>query len=69
MNWIKVTDRLPEKGEDVLLKLGYGGSFDVGSYETMWEKFYSHDMYYDLDEVTHWLPLSEIPLPKDTNET
>ena len=57
--WISVKERLPEAGEDVLVYLG-GGKIDV-----CW---LIHNMFwgasgalYDLDDVSHWMPLPEPP--------
>lgn len=62
MEWIKVTDKLPEKGVDVLI---CGGGY-VRIMERMdwvepygWTDLEGPPM--DADEVTHWQPLPPAP--------
>lgn len=56
MNWIKVSDRLPDDESDVLV-------FDGYSYYLVWyeNKIYGLADSTPLKGVTHWMPLPEPP--------
>jgi hypothetical protein len=65
MRWISVKDRLPEHETDVdiFIKIGVRrANVLFTNYEEdphfYWEE---HDCIYELDEVTHWMPLPELP--------
>jgi len=75
MDWIKVSDRLPEPGQWVLISR-YGGRVphvEVGSYrlprEGGWAKYpywmSSDDNIGDMADVTHWMPLPAAPREQD----
>ena len=60
--WISVRDRLPEKGEDVLvfnIRENWTGFAWLRPDET-WTAL-GFDFPFDLGEVTHWMPLPEPP--------
>lgn len=56
MDWIPVTERLPEYGQRVL---AYSGK--VFKPSVFWYIFYSEDYAMWKNEVTHWMPLPEPP--------
>ena len=60
--WIPVTERLPEKGEEVLVfdtRENWTGFAWLRPDET-WTAL-GFDFPFDLGEVTHWMPLPEKP--------
>ena len=60
--WISVTERLPEKGEEVLVfdtRENWIGFAWLRPDET-WTAL-GFDFPFDLGEVTHWIPLPEPP--------
>ena len=60
--WISVDDRLPEKGEEVLVfdtRENWTGFAWLRPDET-WTAL-GFDFPFDLGEVTHWMPLPEPP--------
>ena len=60
--WIPVTERLPEKGEDVLvfnIRENWTGFAWLRPDET-WTAL-GFDFPFDLGEVTHWMPLPQPP--------
>ena len=60
--WIPVTERLPEKGEEVLVfdtRENWTGFAWLRPDET-WTAL-GFDFPFDLGEVTHWMPLPEPP--------
>ena len=60
--WIPVTERLPEKGEEVLVfdtRENWTGFARLRPDET-WTAL-GFDFPFDLGEVTHWMPLPEPP--------
>ena len=60
--WISVTERLPEKGEEVLVfdtRENWTGFAWLRPDET-WTAL-GFDFPFDLGEVTHWMPLPEPP--------
>ena len=60
--WISVTDRLPEKGEEVLVfdtRENWTGFAWLRPDKT-WTAL-GFDFPFDLGEVTHWMPLPEKP--------
>ena len=60
--WISVRDRLPEKGEEVLVfdtRENWTGFAWLRPDET-WTAL-GFDFPFDLGEVTHWMPLPEKP--------
>ena len=55
--WIPVTERLPEKGEDVLV---YTLTHDVRKAHCYGDRqWFAHDGIWRV--VTHWMPLPEAP--------
>ena len=60
--WISVTERLPEKGEEVLVfdtRENWAGFAWLRPDET-WTAL-GFDFPFDLGEVTHWMPLPQPP--------
>ena len=60
--WIPVTERLPEKGQEVLVfdtRENWTGFAWLRPDET-WT-ILGFDFHFDLGEVTHWMPLPEPP--------
>ena len=60
--WISVTERLPEKGEDVLVfntRENWTGFAWLRPDET-WTAL-GFDFPFDLGEVTHWMPIPQPP--------
>ena len=60
--WILVTERLPEKGEEVLVfdtRENWTGFAWLRPDET-WT-ILGFDFHFDLGEVTHWMPLPQPP--------
>ena len=60
--WISVTERLPEKGEEVLVfdtRENWTGFAWLRPDET-WTAL-GFDFPFDLGEVTHWMPLPQPP--------
>ncbi len=63
MNWISVKERLPEDGELVLVYNARDDflavlEHDSSEYESPW---HGGDYWLDEDDVTHWMPLPELP--------
>lgn len=65
--WISVKDRLPGKGNDVLMYFDTG-NMAVGFWHdgdecfTFWSAYADYGWYTDCDfEPTHWMPLPEPP--------
>jgi hypothetical protein len=62
-NWIRVEDRLPETGEDVLVYTL------MGLVGTGWRSSRGHWIGHAPDagygEVTHWQPMPELPVQKE----
>lgn len=58
--WISVTERLPKSFEDVLVCDATGGFRDV-CYLEGGKSWVAHAYRYELDDVTHWMPLPEPP--------
>ncbi len=64
MEWIKCSDRLPELYEAVLFWDNYYKGIHVGSYgegddeDFIWA---GEEGIYDLDDISHWMPLPEPP--------
>ena len=58
--WISVTERLPEKGEESVLIALRWGEVDIGWCEdSRWRSEFVNE--YEDGEVTHWMPLPEPP--------
>ena len=53
--WIPVTERLPERGQEVLVYAGDGHKPEVYAY-SFWHKDFA-----SFSRITHWLPLPEPP--------
>lgn len=66
-DWISVDDGFPEGGKNVLM--AYKNSYDqfagilVGRFVN--NGFYCSGSSYSLDNVSHWMPLPELPLCKN----
>ena len=54
-DWIKVTDKLPEEGEWVLIHFGYGRMYLGVRYGNKWSANWNE---YDLNLATHWTPVT-----------
>lgn len=60
--WIKVSDKLPEKEQRVLIFSKFGIEFvTFNPHEKCWDDADGDDCYRDLDWATHWMPLPEAP--------
>lgn len=62
-NWIPVSERLPEKFENVLLSTNgglveEGFYFETTEFHAIWKGVVTHGTYWD-DEITAWMPLPE----------
>ena len=57
--WIKVTDRLPEDEEQLVLVIDSLRRFYVADYEPLHGRWERLDGFYV--DVTHWMPLPEPP--------
>ena len=58
--WISVTERLPEKGEESVLIASRWGEVDIGWCEdSRWRSEFVNE--YEDGEVTHWMPLPNPP--------
>ena len=58
--WISVTERLPEKGEESVLIALRWGEVDIGWCEdSRWRSEFVNE--YEDGEVTHWMPLPQPP--------
>lgn len=56
VEWIPVSERLPEKSGDYLVAV------NNGAYRFTHKMYYHEGWWYDFDcEVTHWMPLPEPP--------
>jgi hypothetical protein len=63
MKWIACKDRMPKDGEDVIF-LAFGVDILVGFFsESMqeWCIHYANETYPRKNQVTHWMPLPELP--------
>ena len=56
-NWIKCGDRMPEENIRVLTYAE--GRIEIAQRDEM--GWYSSELWFDFDEVTHWMPLPEPP--------
>ena len=67
--WIPVTERLPERNDDVLCYRGnhIGVLMDVYTYigDDKWDDTYGNRIYTDDEGITHWMPLPEPPKEGD----
>ena len=65
MEWISVKDRLPESkyhGMNILtVNKRHGVSTDYSYYDNKWWWIDSKDNCFTDDDVTHWMPLPELP--------
>ena len=62
MEWIKVEDRLPELGSEVIMyEPDYGDSGTVESGMFSGGGFHDGIDYLEKNAVTHWMPLPEPP--------
>lgn len=72
MDWIKVSDKVPEEGQRVIYYFEHTG-ISIGKYKKtmiadeetgeVWDyfdTFHGHDGFLS-DDVTHWMPLPEAP--------
>ena len=51
-NWVKVSDRLPEEREQVLIRY-WNGQIHIGAMIN--GKWHSNLNYYDIDLASHWM--------------
>lgn len=58
-DWIPCSERMPEDNSLVLI-IG-GGHRCIAVYNESKQRFYLEDDYYEVSQVTHWLPVPEIP--------
>jgi hypothetical protein len=58
-NWVKISDRLPEEREQVLIRY-WNGQIHTGAMIN--SKWHSNLNDYDIDLASHWMP---IVLPKE----
>jgi hypothetical protein len=59
MNWIKIEDKLPKRGENILMYL-IGYKVTLGRRYERWQESESSS-WYDNERVSHWMPLPEPP--------
>lgn len=63
--WIPVSERLPNKNDDVLCSRGnhIGALMDVYTYkgDDQWEDSYGYFSTAEYEGITHWMPLPEAP--------
>lgn len=60
--WIKVSDRLPETEQRVLIFSSYGRELvTYNPHENCWDDSDGDDYYRDIEWATHWMPLPEPP--------
>ena len=63
--WIPVSERLPDKNDDVLCSRGnhIGALIDVYTYkgDDQWEDSYGYFSTAEYEGITHWMPLPEPP--------
>ena len=62
--WISVSDRLPEKGADILVWCGWVISAMYDGKST----FYTEDGTNPIYQVTHWMPLPQPPITNRKDE-
>ena len=71
MKWIKCSDKMPKMNEDVLVFIDFGNHREVTKADldehytaekVVWRVFQD---WYDLDNITHWMPLPAFPDSKD----
>lgn len=62
--WISVSDRLPEKGADILVWCGWVISAMYDGKST----FYTDDGTNPIYQVTHWMPLPQPPITNRKDE-
>ena len=59
MNWISVNEKLPSKGEEVIVHdLLYGIRVCVYTYDNQWERIDTESLLF---KVTHWMSLPSKP--------
>ena len=66
LGWIAVTERLPEDGEDVLVRIRYGHKFVCAvayrvSGNDCWTISVGDFFDFPNEQATHWMPLPEPP--------
>ncbi len=68
--WISVKERLPEKGQFVLIicagsSIPISASYEPGEYYEWDENCncggYGSEKHFYQNEITHWMPLPEVP--------
>jgi hypothetical protein len=63
MNWIKVEDKLPEEGQEVIMTyndLVLTGEFLEGKFFYFWSSKYGMAQE-EQEGITHWMPLPNPP--------
>lgn len=64
INWIKITDQIPNTDRNILV---YGEDFTMpimGYYSDFHSSFIIHNELFTKEELTHWAELSDINLPE-----
>lgn len=61
--WIPVSEGLPENCVDVLICDVADGFIAVGFLDE--ERWVCRDWFFDMEEITHWMPLPELPQEVD----
>ena len=59
--WIKCSERMPEKLDDVLVSDGDNVEVMWRDCDGFWDCWAPRNSNIDIDDVTHWMPLPEPP--------
>lgn len=68
--WISVKDRLPDKENLFLIIYGESRDITLGLWNLKNKRFEEFEIEwfgYEIPDVTHWMPLPELPKESDTN--